>query len=322
MKAVIQRGYGFPDDVLELVEVDEPAVGRGEVLVRVRASSVAGDDWHLLQGWPYVARFATGLRGPRNVVPGRDLAGRVAAVGSGVTRLEPGDEVFGWCSGGFAEYACVPEAALERRPANISLEEAAVVPVCAFTALQGLRDKGGIRSGTSVLIVGASGGVGTFAVQIAKSFDAEVTGVCSAANASLVYSLGADRVIDYMSEDFAADGRRYDLILDMVGSRSLGALRRALTSAGTLVMVGGSGGRWLKGTHRFLAGPVLAVFSRQRLRPLVHTARRDDLMTVKHLIEAGAVTPVIGARYTLDRIGEAIAHFAHGHARGKVLIAI
>jgi NADPH:quinone reductase-like Zn-dependent oxidoreductase len=322
VKAIIQRRYGSPADVLQLERVDDPVAGSHELLVRVQASSVAGDDWHLIRGLPYVARLATGLRRPRKRIPGRDVAGRVEAIGSAVTRFQVGDEVFGWCDGAFAEYAAVPERAVHRKPARLTFEEAAAVPVSAFTALQGLCDKGELRPGARVLIIGASGGVGTLAVQIAKAYGAEVTGVCSSANVSLVRSLGADLVVDYTREDFAANGRRYEVILDMSGDRRLRDLRRALAPDGTLVMVGGSGGRWFKGTDRFLTGLLLSVFTQQSLRPLIHADRGRDLAIVKELIEAGHVRPIVAATYPLSRVRDAIEHFENGHARGKVVIAV
>jgi NADPH:quinone reductase-like Zn-dependent oxidoreductase len=322
MKAIVQYKYGSPEDVLELQGIDMPQVTDDEVLVRVHAAAVAGDDWHLMQGLPYVARLATGLFKPKNRVPGRDVAGRVEAAGKNVTHFQPGDEVFGWCEGAFAEYVSVPKDALALKPANLTLEQAAVVPVSGFTALQAVRDEGQIQPGQKVLIIGASGGVGTFAVQIAKAFGAEVTGVCRTRNADLVRSIGADRVIDYTREDFTQSGQRYDLIVDMVGDRSLSDCRRVLSPTGTLVMVGGSGGRWLQGTDRWVRALLLSPFVRQRLRPLIHTDSKEDLATLKELIEAGKVTPVVSARYALSEVPEAIRHFEAGHAVGKVVITV
>ena len=322
MKAIVQHRYGPPEKVLELRDIDGPVLTDDHVLVRVRAAAVAGDDWHLMQGLPYVARLATGLFKPRNRVPGRDLAGRVEAVGKDVTRFRAGDEVFGWCDGALAEFVSVPEDALAPRPVNLTLEQAAAIPISAFTALQALRDIGQIQAGQRVLIIGASGGVGTFAVQLAKAFGADVTGVCSTSNVDLVRSIGADRVIDYTREDFTHSGRRYDLIIDMVGNRSLSDCRRALTPSGTLVLVGGSGGRWLKGTDRFIEALVLSPFVRQRLRPLIHTDSQEDLATLKDLVEAGEVTPVISAQYPLSEVPAAIRHFVAGHAVGKVVVIV
>ncbi len=322
MKAVIHDAYGSPDDVLGLCDIDTPAIKEDEVLVEVHAAAVAGDDWHLMRGEPYAARLATGLHKPKHRVPGRDVAGRVQAVGSTVGELEPGDEVFGWCDGAFAERVAVPEANLELKPANLTLQQAAVVPVSGFTALQAVRDAGRVQPHQQVLVIGASGGVGTFAVQIAKASGAAVTGVCSTTNTDLVRSIGADHVIDYTLEDFAQHGRRYDVIIDLVGNRSLADLRRVLMRRGTLVLVGGTGGRWFKGKHRFLGALVLSPFVRHRLRPLVHRDRKSDLATLRELIEAGKLTPVVSAHYTLAELPEAIRHFAQGHARGKVAITV
>lgn len=322
MKAIVQDRYGPPDEVLRLEDIDEPVPGEGEVLVRVRASTAAGDDWHIVRGLPYVGRLEFGLRRPKRRIPGQDVAGLVEAVGPGVRELATGDEVFGWCAGAFAEYVAVPAGALAPTPSNLTLEEAAAVPICGFTALQGLRDRGEIRAGQRVLVVGAAGGVGTFAVQIAKAFDAEVTGVCSERSAELVRSLGADRIVDYAREDFAADGPRYDLILDMIGNRTLADCRRALTPRGTLVMVGGRGGPWFMGTDRWLRALLISPFVRQRLRPLIHKDDRDDLLALKDLVEAGKVRPVVDRRYPLAEAVEAIRYLEERHARGKVVITI
>jgi NADPH:quinone reductase-like Zn-dependent oxidoreductase len=322
MKAIIQDRYGPPQDVLLLQDVDRPNVSDDEVLVRVHASAAAGDDWHLVRGLPYVARMVTGLLKPKNRIPGRDVAGVVKAVGRNVTQFGPGDGVFGWCEGAFAEYATASEDWLALKPSNLTFEQAAVVPISGFTALQAVGDTGRLQPGQQVLIIGASGGVGTFAVQIAKSLGATVVGVCSTGSVDLVRSIGADRVVDYTQEDFTRDGQRYDLIVDMVGARSLADTRRVLSPAGTLVMVGSSGGRWFKGTDRWAGAVLMSPFVRQRLRPLVHTDRKDDLVVLKQLIEARKVTPVISAQYPLSRVAEAISHFEEGHARGKVVIMV
>lgn len=322
MKAVVQDRYGPPGVVLRLAEIERPDVGELDVLVRVRASAIAGDDWHLMRGLPYVARLATGLLRPKTRVPGREVAGLVEEVGRGVTNLQPGDEVFGWSDGAFAEYVATPADTVAPKPANLSFEEAAVVPVSGFTALQAVRDAGALQPGQSALVVGASGGVGTFAVQIARAFGAEVTGVCSGRNAELVRTIGADHVIDYTREDFTRTGERYDLIVDLVGNRSLTALRRTLNPRGTLVMVSGTGGRLFKGTDRFLRGLALSPFVSQSLRPLIHEDRRDDLLALSKLIEAGEVSPVISARYPLSRVPEAIGHFEEGHATGKIAVTV
>jgi NADPH:quinone reductase-like Zn-dependent oxidoreductase len=322
MRAIIQDAYGPPDTALALGEVDSPTIRDDEVLVRVAATAVAGDDWHLTQGLPYVARIVTGMRRPRHRVPGREVAGTVAAVGSATKRFSPGDEVFGWCVGAFAEYAAVAEHCLAPKPENISSAEAAVIPISGMTALQALRDKGQIRAGARVLIIGASGGVGTFAVQIAKTFNAHVTGVCSTANLDLVRSLGADQVVDYSTTDYTQPEAPYDIIVDLVGDRSLGELRRALPPTGTLVLVGGTGGRWLKGTDRFARGIVASPFTRQRLLPLIHEDRADDLATLRALAESRSLVPVVSATYPLEDVPKAILHYRRGHARGKVAVTV
>ena len=322
MRAIIREAYGSPDAVLELRDIDKPAITDDEVLVDVHAAAVAGDDWHLMQGRPYAARIATGLRRPKNRVPGRDVAGRVEAVGAAVTKLRAGDEVFGWCNGAHAEHVAVPAGQLARKPTPLTLEQAAVVPTSGFTALQAVRDVGRVEPGHQVLVIGASGGVGTFAVQIAKALGAAVTSVCSTTNTALVASLGADAVIDYTLEDFTQRPERYDVIIDLVGNRSLADMRRVLGPSGTLVLVGGTGGRWLKGTHRFAGALLVTPFVRQRLRPLIHRDRKTDLKTLRQLIEAGKVTPVVSAHYPLAEVPDAIRHFAQGHARGKVVITI
>ena len=326
MKAIVQDRYGSPD-VLELKDIDMPVVGDDEVLVRVRAASANTYGWDIPAGLRHIGRIAAGLGKPSNSVPGLDLAGHVEAVGKNVRQFQPGDEVFGWCKGAFAEYVSVSEDALVLKPANLTFEQAAVVPISGFTALQGLRDKGQLQPGQSVLIVGASGGVGTFAVQIAKAFGAEVTGVCSTRNLDLVRSIGADHVIDYTQENFAQSGQRYDLILDMAGDRSLSHLRRALTPKGTLVMVGRSGlvsagSGYLRAIDRWLRALGLSSFGRQSLRALISTRSKGDLVALKELIEAGKVTPVISAHYPLSEVPEAIRHFEEGHARGKAVITV
>ncbi|MEY2590219.1 MAG: hypothetical protein QOJ67_2203 [Acidimicrobiaceae bacterium] len=322
MRAIIQEAYGSPDHVLELRDIDKPAIKDDEVLVEIHASAVAGDDWHLMQGEPYAARLVTGLRRPKHRVPGRDVAGRVEAVGAAVTGLRLGDEVFGWCDGAFAEHVAVPAGQLAGKPTNLTLEQAAVVPISGFAALQAARDVGRVQPGHHVLVIGASGGVGTFAVQIAKALGATVTGVCSTTNTELVRSIGADHVIDYTLDDLAADARVYDVVIDLVGNLALADVRRALKPNGTLVLVGGTGGRWFKGTHRFIGALLLTPFVRQRLRPLIHQDRRRDLETLKELIEAGKLTPVVSAHFPLAEVPDAIRHFAQGHARGKVAITV
>jgi NADPH:quinone reductase-like Zn-dependent oxidoreductase len=324
MKAVVQDTYGSPD-VLELREIDKPLPKDNEVLVRVHAAGVDPGVWHLMTGLPYLVRImGYGLRKPKVGVRGRDVAGRVEAVGNNVTRFHPGDEVFGVCEGSFAEYVCARPDRLAPKPASLTFEQAAAVPISALTALQALRDKGKVQPGQKVLIIGAGGGVGSFAVQLAKAFGAEVTGVCSTTKVDLVRSIGADEVIDYTREDFADGARHYDLILDTAGRRSLSHLRRALTHRGTLVIVGGEGGgRWPGGFDRqILRAPLLSPFGRQKLRPFVSKERSEDLVVLKGLIEAGKVTPVIDRTCPLSEVPEAIRHLEAGHARGKVVITV
>jgi NADPH:quinone reductase-like Zn-dependent oxidoreductase len=325
MKAIVQDKFGSPDDLPELKEIDKPAASDDEVLVRVRAAT-ARWAWDIPAGLRYIGRIVVGLRKPSNNVPGLEMAGQVEAVGENVTQFRPGDEVFGWGKGALAEYVSVSEDNLALKPANLTFAQAAVVPFSGFTALQGLRDKGQIQPGQKVLIIGASGGVGTFAVQIAKSFGAEVTGMCSTKNLDLVRSIGADHVIDYTQEDFTQSERRYDLILDMAGDRSLSEYRRALSPEGTLVMVGSSGSSsghiYLRGFGRWLRAFVLSAFVRQRLRAFLQTKSKEDLVFVKELIEAGKLTPVISAQYPLSEVPKAIRHFEEGHAVGKVVVTV
>ena len=329
MKAYVQRTFGGPDG-LELTDVPAPVPAAGEVLVRVHATSVNPYDWHLLRGEPRVARLMmtdlVGLRAPKFGVPGCDLAGQDAAIGPGVTQFGPGDDVFALVShGSYAEYATVPETLLARLPGNLSFEEAAAVPMAALTALIGLRDTGRVEPGQQVLVNGASGGVGTFAVQIARALGATVTGVCSARNADLVRSLGADSVVDYTSEDFTRKGRRYDVILDNAGGHSTWACRRALTPKGTLVIVGGPNGRWLQPVGHVLGGVALAPFVRQRVTVADITRHRDPkglLTTLTELMETGKVTPVIDRRYPFTEISEAVSYQEEGHAAGKVTVTV
>jgi NADPH:quinone reductase-like Zn-dependent oxidoreductase len=323
MKAIVQDRYGSPD-VLELSEIDKPLVGDDEVLVRVHAAGVDQGVWHEMAGLPYLFRIAgIGVRAPKNPVLGHDAAGRVEAVGENVTALQPGDEVFGTCRGSFAEYASARADRLVPKPAKLSFEQAAAVPTSGATALQALRGKGRVRPGQRVLIIGAGGGVGTFAVQLAKAFGAEVTGVCSTAKSELVRSIGADHVIDYTREDFADGRTRYDVTLDIAGNRSLSYLRRALAREGTLVIVGGEGGgRWFGGIDRQLKAQVLSLFVRQRLGTLIATARKDDLEELHELLEAGTVTPVIDRTFPLSEVPEAIRYLRDGRARGKVVITV
>lgn len=323
MKAIVQDTYGSTD-VLELKDIDKPEIGDDDVLVRVRAAGVDPGVWHLMTGLPYLIRImGFGLRAPKARVRGMDVAGQVEAVGRNVTRFRAGDEVFGTCGGSFAEYACAGEEKFAPKPANVTFEQAAAVPISGFTALQGLRDKGKVQVGQRVLIIGAAGGVGTFAVQLAKAFGADVTGVCGTTKEDTVRSIGADHVIDYTRDDFARTGRRYDVILDTAGNRPLSHLRRALTPRGTLVIVGGEGGdRWIGGTDRLIRALVLSPFVRHKLRTFVSVERKEDLLFLKEFIEAGKVTPVIDRTYPLSEVPEAIRYLEEGHARGKVVITV
>ena len=322
MKAIVQDTYGSAD-VLELREIDTPVPKDDEVLVGVHAAGVDPGVWHLMTGLPYLVRLGFGLRKPKARVRGMDVAGRVEAVGKDVTEYQPGDEVFGICDGSFAEYACARQDKLAAKPASLTFEQAAAVPISACTALQALRDKGQVQPGQKVLIIGAAGGVGTFAVQLAKAFGAEVTGVCSTTKADLVRSLGADDVVDYTRDDVADGTRHWDLILDTAGNRSVSHLRRALTPKGTLVIVGGEGGgRWFGGTDRLLRALLLSPLVRQKLRGLLSKERQEDLQTLWELIEAGKVTPVIDRTYPLREVPDAIRYLEQGHARGKVVISV
>jgi NADPH:quinone reductase-like Zn-dependent oxidoreductase len=323
MKAIVHDEYG-PPDVLELREIATPVVNDGEVLVRVHASSANPADWHYMRGVPYVMRGQSGLGKPKNRVLGRDIAGRVEAVGKDVTRLHAGDEVFANVeAGGFAEYACVSEGLVAPKPANLTFEQAAAVPLAALTALQGLRDKGNIQPGQKVLIIGASGGVGTFAVQIAKALGAEVTGVCSTRNVEMVRSVGADQIIDYTQTDFIQSGQKYDLIFQLAGTRSPSDCRRALTLEGTLVLSSGeSAGRWVGPIGRMIKAAVMSPFVSQKLGAFLAKPTQEDLQFLKELIEAGKVKPVIDRTYSLSDAPEAIGYLEEGHARGKVVITV
>ncbi len=319
MRAIVQDRYGSAE-VLEARDIERPQVDDKEVLVRVQAASIHIGDWVLMTGSPLVMRMATGLRKPRNPVPGTDIAGTVEAVGQDVHGLRPGDEVFGWCAGAFAEYAIASEDQLVPKPADLTFEQAAAIGVSATTALQLLRDDGHVQPGHKVLINGASGGVGTFAVQIAKAFGAEVTGVTSTRNVDLVRSIGTDHVIDYTAEDFRKGALRYDLILDNVGDRSMADTRRALTPSGTLISNGGghAGGK----LGRVVRGLIVSMFVRQQAKPSVKSTTKADLLVLKELIAAGKVTPVIDGTYPLGETPTAIGHVAAGHARGTVVIAV
>ena len=320
MKAVVYYNYGSPD-VLKCEEIEKPTAGDNEVLINVCAASINPLDWHLMRGTPYFLRVVAGLRKPKDRRLGVDVAGQVEAVGRNVTQFKPGDKVFGACHGALAEYACAPESAVVMKPANVTFEQAASVPVAAFTALQGLRDKGHIQPGQKVLLNGAAGGVGTLAVQIAKSFGADVSGVCSTRNVDMVRSLGADRVIDYTQEDFTKSGQRYDLIFDCVGNHSLSACKRILTPKGTYIGVGGSAGRWMIGPlTRAIAATVLSRFMSQKFVVFIARSSKDDLTIMHELMKAGKVMAVIDKRYSLSEAPQAIRYLEEGHARGKVVI--
>ena len=323
MRAIVGESYGTAD-ALELRDIDRPEIGRDEVLVRVEAAGVDRGVWHVMTGLPYPIRLAGyGLRAPRNPVLGMDLAGTVEEVGAGVTRFAPGDAVFGIGKGSFADYARAPESKLAPRPANLTAEQAAVVAVSGLPALQGLRDHGKAGPGQRVLVIGASGGVGTYAVQLAKAFGTEVTAVCSTTKVDLVRSLGADHVVDYTREDFADGEGRYDVILDIGGNAPLSRLRRALTAKGTLVIAGGeSGGRWLGGNDRQLRAIVLSRFVDQTLTTFISSENHRDMLVLKELIEAGSVAPVIDRSFALAEVPEAIRYLEQGRARGKVVIDI
>jgi NADPH:quinone reductase-like Zn-dependent oxidoreductase len=322
MQAIRQSRYGtVPEDVMRLDRVASPDIAANEVLIMVRAAGVDRGTWHLMAGQPYLMRLGFGFRGPRNRVPGLDVAGTVVAVGPEVTRFAAGDEVFGIARGSFAEYAAAREDKLARKPAALSFEQAAAVAVSGLAALQGLRDAGRIRPGQKVLVIGASGGVGSYAVQLARFFGAEVTGVCSTAKAELVRSIGADHVIDYTVADFADGRRQYDLILDIGGNSRLSRLRQALTPGGTLVIAGGEGGRWT-GVGRQLRALALSALIRQRLTTYVSRHRQADLDTLRRLTEAGQVTPVIDRTYPLAEAPQAIRRLQAGHARGKIVITV
>jgi NADPH:quinone reductase-like Zn-dependent oxidoreductase len=325
MRSIVQDRYGpAPEEVLRLAEVDKPSTGPDEVLVRVHAASVDRGTWHVMAGLPYPIRLAGfGLRRPKYANPGRSLAGTVEAVGADVTGVKPGDTVYGVGNGSFAEYARVRADKLAPKPANLSFDQAAAVPISGLTALQAVRDHGQVRAGQQVLIVGASGGVGTFAVQIAKAYAADVTAVCSTAKIDVVRRLGADRVIDYIREDFADGRQHYDVIVDIGGNRRLSDLRRALTPRGRLVIVGGeTDGRWLGGTDRQLRAHLLSPFVGQKLGTFVASENATDLTALTELIESGRVTPAIDRTYPLSEVAAAIRYLLDGQVRGKLVIVV
>jgi len=321
MRAVTQDRYGGAE-VLRVTDVARPLVGDHEVLVRVSAAGLDRGTQHLMTGTPYAVRLALGLRRPRQPIAGRDVAGTVAQVGSAVTRFAVGDEVYGMAGGSFAEYAVAREAKLAPKPATLSFAQAAVVPISAGTALQALVDAGRVQADQSVLVIGASGGVGTYAVQLAKAFGADVTGVCSTAKLDLVTSLGADRVLDYRHDDFANGSRRYDLILDIGGGASLGRLRRALAPRGTVGVVGSENGGNLTGLGRPMRGALLSLFLRQRLVMLMAKERATDLETLTGLIDSGRIVPSLDRGYPLDAVPEAMRRLENGQVLGKVAITV
>jgi NADPH:quinone reductase-like Zn-dependent oxidoreductase len=323
MKAIVQDKYGSAD-VLELRDVEKPQPGDDELLIRVHAAGVDPGVWHLMTGLPYLVRvMGYGLRKPKIRIRGTDVAGTVEAAGKNVTQLKEGDQVYGTCDGSFAEYACARAERIAPKPSNLSFEQAAAVPVSGMTALNGLRDAGKLQPGQKVLIIGAAGGVGSYAVQLAKAFGAVATGVCNTSKADLVRAIGADDVVDYTREDITDGTRQFDLILDTAGRRPLSHLRRALTPQGTLVIVGGEGGdRWLGGFQRQIFAPLNSLFTEQKLLGLISTERRQDLLTLKDLIVADKLTPVIDRTYPLSEAPQAIRYLEQGHARGKVVLTI
>jgi NADPH:quinone reductase-like Zn-dependent oxidoreductase len=323
MRAIVQDRYGGLD-TLEYTDIDRPAPKDDEVLVRVHAAGLDRGVWHVMAGLPYLIRFVGfGVRRPKVRVRGMDVAGRVEAVGRDVTRFQVGDEVFGWADGSYAEYVSAPEGNLATKPANLSFEQAATVPISGFAALQAVRDVGRLQAGQQVLVIGAAGGVGSYAVQLAKAFGAQVTGVASTRQLALVRSLGADDVVDYTREDVTDGTRRWDLIVDTGGHRSLSQLRRALTPTGSLVIVGSEGrGRWLGGFDRNLRAVLLSRFVGQRLAMLSSKPRQEDLQVLRELLEAGKVTPPVSTTYPLAEVPEAIRQLVEGHRGGKIAITV
>lgn len=322
MQAIVQDTYGSAD-VLRLDDIDAPEPGDGEVLLRVRAAGVDRGTWHLMVGEPYIARLALGLRRPRNPVLGRDVAGVVEKVGSGVTGFAVGDEVFGIAKATFAELAVAPVKKLVHKPEGLAPEQAAAVPISGLTALQAVRDVGKVHAGQSVLVIGAAGGVGTYAVQIAKAAGAQVTGVCSTSKLDLVRSIGADHVVDYTRDDIVDLGERYDVVIDIAGNRPLRRLRRVLAPKGTLVIVGGEGGgRWIGGIQRNLWASLWSPFIGQRMRAFLSRERREDIEVLAEMITAGTVTPVVERTFPLADAAEAIRHLEAGHVRGKVVVTV
>ena len=322
MKAIVQDRYGAPMDVLELRDVEIPTVDDDRVLLRVTAASINPLDWHFVRGTPYLVRMQGGLRNPKRTIPGADVAGVVEEVGDSVTRFQPGDEVFGEGYGTCCEFVSISENGLSLKPQNVTFEQAAAVPIAAQTALQGLRDKGQVRTGQHVLVNGASGGVGTFACQIAKSFGAQVTGVCSTRNIDMVRSIGADIVIDYTTQNYTVGMDRYEVILDTVGSQSLAANKRVLTPSGRYVSVGAERSDWMGPLIHISRVLTASVGGGQKMAPMLATLSMEDLGTLAGLLEGGDVTPVIDRKYPLNAVPEAIQYMERGHTRGKVVIQI
>ncbi|GAA3460333.1 NAD(P)-dependent alcohol dehydrogenase [Saccharothrix longispora] len=317
MRAVVQRRYGDPAEVLRVEDVERPTAGDGEVLVRVLSAPVSGSDWHILRGLPYAARPVVGVRRPRGAIAGIEMAGVVEAVGPGVTAHAVGDEVFGWCDGAFAEYVAVPADQVARRPANLTAEQAGALPIAGFTALQAVRDKGRVTAGTRVLITGATGCVGTYAVQIAKALGAEVTAVCGAAKADLAKALGADHVHDYATGGLPTG---FDVLVDLYGNPSARECAAAVRRGGTVVLTGGTGGRWFMGLDRWLRVLAAAPLLGFRATPLVHADRLEDLVALRDLVEAGDVTPVIARTYPLDGVARAVEDVRRGRVRGQAVV--
>ena len=323
MQAIVRHRYGtVPEEVLRLERVDRPVAGRGEVLVRVRAAGVDAGTWHLMTGVPYLMRLVTGLRGPRTAVAGWAVSGTVEAVGEDVTGFAPGDAVFGTCRGSFAQYTAAKASRLAAKPASLTFEQAAALPNSANTALRAVRDKAKVRPGQHVLVIGAGGGVGTFAVQIAKAFGAEVTAACGTGKTDLVRAIGADHVLDYTREDPVSGQRRYDAVIDIGGDRPVARLRRALTPKGTLVLTGGTGGPLLGGMDRNMRAQLLSLFVSQRLTAFIAPESRADLITLGEMADSGAITPAIDRAYPLSQAAAALRYLAEGRARGKVVISV
>ena len=323
MQAIVRHRYGtVPEEVLRLERVDRPVAGRGEVLVRVRAAGVDAGTWHLMTGVPYLMRLVTGLRGPKMAVAGWAVAGTVEAVGEDVTGFAPGDAVFGTCRGSFAQYTAAKASRLAAKPASLTFEQAAALPNSANTALRAVRDKAKVRPGQHVLVIGAGGGVGTFAVQIAKAFGAEVTAACGTAKTDLVRAIGADHVLDYTREDPVSGQRRYDVVIDIGGDRPVARLRRALAPKGTLVLTGGTGGPLLGGMDRNMRAQLLSLFVSQRLTAFIAPESRADLITLGEMADSGAITPAIDRAYPLSQAAAALRYLAERRARGKVVISV